>query len=101
MNLFFNENNLEKHDIYEFLKNNNLNPSTKFIVDRFEENFAVCENRETGNFLDIPKKFISDDVKPGNVIKLENDLYVPDNEAYQTDLEEIKKLANSVFKRKN
>lgn len=98
MNLFSND--LEKHDIYEFLKNNNLNSSTKFIVDRFEENFAVCENKETGDFLDIPKEFISKEVKSGNVIKLENDLYVPDNEAYQADLEEIKKLANSVFKRK-
>lgn len=98
---FCNENNLEKNDIYEFLKINNISIYTKFIVDRFEENFAICENKENGNYLDIPKSFISKDVKQGNIIKFENGLYIPDKETYAKEVEEIKNLANSVFKRKN
>lgn len=100
MDLSFS-NKIENNDIYEFLRNNNLSTSTKFIVDRFEENFAICENKDNGSFLDIPRAFISDNVKAGNIIKFDNGLYVPDNEAYLSEVEEIKKLANSVFKRKN
>lgn len=98
---FFTQNNIGQNDIYDFLKENNLSIHSKFIVDRFESNFAVCENKETGSYLDIPKAFISSEVKPGNIIKFENGLYVPDFETYSKELEEVKELANSVFKRKN
>lgn len=89
------------NEINIFLKNNFIDKSTKFTVDRFENNFAVCENRTTGEFLDIPINFISKDIKEGSIIKLENDLYILDNEMYQSELDEVKRLANSVFKRKN
>lgn len=91
---------ISNNAIYNFLKEHNLSTNSKFIVDRFVENFAICENKETGSFLDIPKNYISSLVKPGNIIKLENGLFVPDNEAYLKEVEEIKSLANSVFKKK-
>jgi hypothetical protein len=89
------------NNIYAFLEKNCIDKLTKFTVDKFENNFAICENRDNGKILDIPMNFISKDVKEGNIIKLENDLYVIDNETYKSELEEVKKLAHSVFKRKN
>lgn len=89
------------NSIYAFLEKNCIDKLTKFTVDKFENNFAICENRDNGKILDIPMNFISKDVKEGNIIKLENDLYVIDNETYKSELEEVKKLAHSVFKRKN
>lgn len=92
---------LNNNDIDNFLKSHFIDKDTKFIVDRFEENFAICENKNSGEILDIPTIFISEDVKEGNIIKLENNIYVVDKETYSSEIEEIKNLASLVFKRKN
>ena len=71
------------NNIYAFLEKNCIDKLTKFTVDKFENNFAICENRDNGKILDIPMNFISKDVKEGNIIKLENDLYVIDSYSHQ------------------
>lgn len=45
----------------------------KFIVDRFEENFAVLE-REAGGTVDVDK-YLLPEAKTGDVIILENGMY--------------------------
>ena len=45
----------------------------KYIVDRFEGDFAVLE-KETGGTIDVPKKDILD-AKEGDVLILENGIY--------------------------
>ena len=43
-----------------------------WVVDRFEENFAICENRETKEIRKINLKELPENLKEGNVLKLQS-----------------------------
>ena len=51
-----------------------------YIVDRIEENFAVCENFETQEFIQIELSKLPAEIKSGDVIKYENEVYLLDFE---------------------
>ena len=72
-----------------------------YSIDRFSGEFAVCENQTTGEFINIPKFLIESSARPGDIIKKENDKFIIDIEKTKKAKEEIKTLANSLFKRKN
>lgn len=78
---------------------NHLNNQT-FSIDRFEENFAVCENRQTGEMVNIEKSLLPENVKEGSIIKFENGNYVLDIDATSKKQEEIKHMVNNLFKKK-
>ena len=46
-----------------------------WVVDRFEENFAICENRETKEIRKINFNELPENLKEGNVLKLQNNKY--------------------------
>lgn len=69
---------------------------TLFTLDRYEGNYAVCENRITGKMYDIPTFKVDPSVKEGEIIKLENGIYKLDFEETQKQRENIKDLANRV-----
>lgn len=54
----------------------------KFIIDRFEGEFAVLEKEEGGTF-DVPRSKIQD-AKAGDIVVFDNDIYI-------VDIEETKK----------
>lgn len=60
-----------------------------FTVDRFEGDFAVIET-ENGLFLNIPKEFLPDDVREGDVFSL---VKTTD----QSRKERIENLMNDLF----
>lgn len=76
------------------------NISSTFSIDRFEENFAVCENLETGEFLNIPICDLPQNAKEGSIIKFENGVYFLDKNSTKNKQTEIKKLVNNLFKKK-
>ncbi len=51
-----------------------------YIVDRIEEEFAVCENSETYDMVNIPLSELPEGIAEGNCIRLVNDEYVRDIE---------------------
>lgn len=51
-----------------------------FIIDRIEENFAICENFFTGEQKEINKKEICSGVKEGDVLVKEDGKYKLDLE---------------------
>lgn len=59
------------------------------VIDRFEGNLAVCENRETGEMINVDVAKLPENVKEGAVLK------VKDNE-YQVDEEERKKIEDRI-----
>ena len=70
------------------------------IVDRIEEEFAVCElivgkNEETQIIVELSK--LPSDVKAGDVIARENDCYVIDAEETKKRRETINKLQDSLW----
>lgn len=54
-----------------------------WVVDRFEENFAICENRETKEIRKINFNELPENLKEGNVLKLQNNKYEIDLEEQQ------------------
>ncbi len=74
--------------------------STLFTLDRYEGDFAVCENRTTGEMYDIPSFKIDSSVKEGEIIKLENSIYKLDYKENEKQREISKKLTKKIFKSK-
>ena len=52
-----------------------LPEDTLFTLDRYESNYAVCENRTTGKMYDIPRTMVESNAKEGDILKLEGNTY--------------------------
>lgn len=79
-------NEVSKVDVGAFIKEltERLEMMEKqLVVDRFEDNIAVCEDRATGKTYNIELKNLPQDVHEGDIIKLENGKYVKDENAKQ------------------
>lgn len=103
MILEINDNNNKNNNSNDFSTElNNYIEKTKstFAIDRLEENSAVCENRETGEFVNIPISQLPENVKEGSILKFENGIYVLDTESTKKEQQEVKNLVDSLFKRK-
>ena len=70
----------------------------KFIIDRFEEEFAVLEKDEGGT-VDVPRIKIPD-AKEGDVILLENGVYTIDEAETLKRKEIIAEKMKKLFERK-
>jgi hypothetical protein len=46
----------------------------KMVVDRFEGDFAVCENMETRDLIEYPISSLPEGVCPGDVLACEGDV---------------------------
>lgn len=70
----------------------------KYIIDRFEEEFAVCEDQETEEMIDILIERLPENVEEGDVIIEENDVFYIDHEETEARREQmqilLKKLLN-------
>lgn len=64
----------------------------KYIIDRFEGNFAIVE-LENGNFIDIPKEAIPKEAKESDIINI-----TIDKEDTAKRKADIRKLENEIFK---
>ena len=102
MNLDINNNDKKNNSETFCSELNNYIEKTKttFSVDRFEGDFAICENRQTGEFIDIPLSELPENIKQGSIKKFENGNYILDIESTKKEQEEIKNLVDNLFKRK-
>lgn len=92
--------NIKKEENIEKL--NNLQKDTLFTIDRYEGEFAVCENSETGEMFDIAKHKIDPTAKEGDIIKLEGNMYKIDIEQTKKRWENINaKISNEKNNRNN
>lgn len=62
-----------------------------YVIDRFEDEFAVCENQKTREMINIPISSIPKEAKEGDCIKLENGIYVIDEEETKKNAERIQR----------
>ena len=69
----------------------------ELIIDRFEENIAICEDRETGKYKEILKENLQEGLKEGDLIKFENGKYVKNKERQDEIEKEIKEKMNKVW----
>ncbi len=87
----------------EFSKelNNYLELENKlFSIDRFEGEFAVCENKETGEMINIKKSLLPENIKEGSIIKFENGYFILEPEITSKKQDEIKSMVDNLFKKK-
>jgi hypothetical protein len=68
----------------------------RYIIDHFEENYAVCED-EKGNIIDIEKAKIPKKAQEGDVLITSNGKLKVDKKATNKLREEIEKLMEDVF----
>lgn len=104
MELDENLNNKLESNIYDNFSNElktHLEKNVKnFSIDRFEESFAVCEDLESGEMINIEISKLPESCKEGSIITLENGIYSLNIEKTLEKQEKISKMVNNLFKRK-
>ena len=71
-----------------------------YSIDRFEAEFAVCEDLQTGEFVNIPIHLLPKNCKKGSIINLVDNKYILDIKKTKQNQEEIRTLVNNLFKKK-
>ncbi len=116
-NLFEKENNLEKQvespkaetGLLDFLHNfikelgdylNNMNNQKEniLVVDRIENGVAVCEDRNTGKMVEIPKEELPQSIHDGTVLIERNGKYEISKEKQDEIENRINEKAKNVFR---
>lgn len=72
------------------------NKEVKYIIDRFEGMFAVCESSEL-KFLNILKKELPKGIKEGDVLLFDGKSYVIDVEETKKRKKEIEDLTKDLW----
>ncbi len=67
-----------------------LPADTLFTLDRYEGDYAVCENRETGEMIDIPRLNVDPYAKDGHVLRREGDTFMIDYEVTEAARQAIR-----------
>lgn len=93
-NKIFQSNNSFSHEL-----KNQIEKTTFFSIDRFEGDFAICENKSTGEMVNIKKSLLPESSKEGDILKFENGVYILDKVATQNNQNEIKNMVNNLFKK--
>lgn len=78
-----------------------LPEDTLFTLDRYESNYAVCENRTTGEMFDIPRLMVEPTAKEGDILKLERDTYQIVHDENGKPSKYVEKLVDSIANYKN
>lgn len=85
-----------KEEIKENLQQENQQEKT-LVIDRFEGNFAVCENRETLEMENIEISKLPQNIKQGDVIKSKNNQFELDEQSKSEIEERIKNKMKNLF----
>lgn len=78
-----------------------LPEDTLFTLDRYESNYAVCENRTTGKMYDIPRTMVESNAKEGDILKLEGTTYQKAHNENGKPSKYVEKLVDSIVNYKN
>lgn len=81
-------------ELQNHLSNSIKNPP--LVLDRYEGNYAICENRNTGKILEIPKSYISKRAKDGDILKFRHGIYQINFKETRKQKEIMKKLINNL-----
>ena len=98
LNIENNAENLSNNSFSNELKNK-LEKTIFFSIDRFEDDFAICENKTTGEMVNIKKSLLPEFSKEGDILKFENGVYIIDKNSTQNAQTEIKNMVNNLFKK--
>ena len=69
----------------------------KFIIDRFEGNYAILQNNETSEMSEIEKTALPDEAKEGDVLLFAGEKFVVDHEETVQRAKRIEKKMDSIW----
>jgi hypothetical protein len=69
----------------------------RYVLDRFEGAFAICEDMETRITVPVNKSDLPKEAKPGDVLDKDGDSYTINLEETLTRKERIQKLFESLW----
>ena len=70
----------------------------ELVIDRFEDNTAICEDRKTGRIIEIPRNNIEKNVKEGDIIKKVAGIYQKDIKRQEEIEKRIEEKMNKIWK---
>lgn len=89
--------------ISEFLKElekglRNMNNEIKeYTIDRFEGDFAVCEDRDTGEMVDFKRDDLPQNAREGSILKYSDGKFEIDSKQEQEVSERIKQKMDNLW----
>lgn len=89
--------------ISEFLKElekgliNMNNEIKEYTIDRFEGDFAVCEDRDTGEMVDFKRDDLPQNAKEGSILQYSNGKFELDSKQEQEVSERIKQKMDNLW----
>lgn len=69
----------------------------KYTIDRFEGEFAVCENRNSGEIIKIERNKLPLDINEGTIIKKINNEYIEDKKETEEISKRIKEKMDNLW----
>ena len=87
------ENNFENQELIQ----EKLLEEKTLVIDRFEGDIAVCENRKTQEIENIDIKNLPANIKEGDILKLKNNEYQIDTEAREEAENRINEKLKNLF----
>ncbi len=69
----------------------------KYIIDRIENDLVICENQETKKMEEFPKSMFQEDIKDGDIVIREGDLFKIDEEETASRKKHIEELMNKLM----
>lgn len=91
---------LKNSEIEEFqkeLSNKLKNMEERFTIDRFENDLAICENRATGEMIEVKIEQLPSNVKEGTILKKVGNVYVEDIEKDEEISNRIKRKMDNLW----
>lgn len=97
-NISRGQNEININEFQRELTNKLEEMENRFTIDRFEDNIAVLENRDTGEVFNINKNELPQEAKEGTILKLNNNKYEIDLEEQKIVEDRIKNKMNKLWK---
>lgn len=95
-NIFTDEKINLVQDFINKIKNK-LEKETILVIDRFEGNFAICENQDTQEMISIELEKLPNQAKEGDVLKFINNKYELDYDKKNEIQNRIKEKMKNLF----
>lgn len=70
----------------------------EYVVDRIEEEYAVCENRKTGEMINIKIENLPNNIKEGNFLIFKEGKYLISEKEEQNIKSRIEDKMNKLWK---
>ena len=94
---YYSDAEFDDSDLSNDEENGQVQSDLLLVVDRIEENIAVCENRATREILEIELSKLPSGTKEGTIVRYINGVYVLDIEEQRNIEQRISKKMDDLW----